>query len=306
MVLLANDHEWSARSLESVLGPHGFASVRAYTGGQALELAQRTQPDVFIVDTGMPDMSGIDLCRRLRADLEVPASTPIILTTAGPASRAERLEAYRAGVWEFLSLPVDADALVLKLQVYVKARREIERSRDESLLDSATGLYNVRGLARRAREIGADVARRHAPLACVALSATPSNELEITNHDELDPRVAEQIGDICRRLSRTSDAVGRMGRSEFAIIAPATDGEGAVRLAERLRESMESEDFMVAGGTRRFKVRAGYYAVADFSSASVDAVEVLLRAASALRHVRTSPTPRGISAYEEVPSRMVQ
>lgn len=306
IVLLANDQEWSARSLESILGPHGFAAVRAYTGRQALELAQRTQPDVFIVDSGMPDMSGIDLCRRLRTDLAIPASTPIIMTTAGPASRAERLEAYRAGAWEFLSLPVDADALVLKLQVFVRARRDIERSRDESLLDPSTGLYNVRGLARRAREIGAEATRRRAPLACVALSATPANELEISNRDDLEPRVAEQMGEICRRLSRTSDAVGRMGRSEFAIIAPATDRDGALRLAERLRERMEQADFEVGGAIRHFKVRAGYFAVADFSTSSVDAVEVLLRAATALRHVRTSPTSQRISGYEEVPGHVVQ
>ena len=46
IVLVANDQEWSARSLESVLGPHGFATVRAFTGRQALELYGRLG-DVF-------------------------------------------------------------------------------------------------------------------------------------------------------------------------------------------------------------------------------------------------------------------
>lgn len=306
IVLLANDQEWSARSLESVLGPYGFASVRAYTGKQALELARRTQPDVIIIDAGMPDMSGFELCQRIRDDLEFPSSTPILITTAGPASRTERLEAYRSGAWEFLSLPVDADALLLKLTVFVRARREIDRSREDSLLDAATGLYNVRGLTRRAREIGADATRRHSPLACVAIAAAPANEMEISASDDLDPRVAEQLGDICRRSARSSDAVGRLGRAEFAIIAPATDREGALSLAERLRETVESSSFAVGEATRRYKVRAGYCAVPDFAKSSVDAVEVLLRAATALRHVRTSPTPRSISDYEDVPGRFVQ
>jgi diguanylate cyclase (GGDEF)-like protein len=306
IVLLANDQEWSARSLESVLGPHGFASVRAYTGRQALELARRTQPDVIIVDAGMPDMSGFELCQRIRDDLEFPASTPIVITTAGPAARTERLEAYRAGAWEFLSLPVDADALILKLTVFVRARREIDRSREDSLLDAATGLYNVRGLTRRAREMGADATRRHSPLSCVAIAATLAGEIELSDSDELEPRVAEQLGDICRRTARSSDAVGRLGRAEFAIIAPATDRDGALSLAERLRETVEASSFSIGDVTRRYKVRAGYCAVPDLAKSSVDAVEVLLRAATALRHVRTSSTPRAISAYEDVPGRFVQ
>jgi PleD family two-component response regulator len=305
IVLLAHDQEWSARSLESVLGPHGFASVRAFTGRQALELARRTQPDVIIIDAGMPDIGGIDLCRQLRTDLELPSSTPIVMTTSGAAPRAERLEAYRAGVWEFLSLPVDADALILKLQVFVRAKREIDRSREESLLDTATGLYNVRGLTRRAREIGAEATRRHAPLACVAFAATPANEIELSNTDVLEPWAAEQLGDICRKSARSSDAIGRLGQSEFAIIAPTTDTQGAIRLAKRLRDTIEAADLTIGSMTRRYRVRAGYYAVADFAQSSIDAVEVMLRAAAALRHVRTTPTPLGISAFEDVPGRLV-
>lgn len=305
IVLVANDQEWSARSLESVLGPHGFATVRAFTGRQALELSRTTQPDVVIVDAGMPDMSGIDLCRRLREDLDFPASTPVIVTTAGAAPRAERLEAYRAGAWEFLSLPVDADALILKLGVYVRAKREIDRAREESLLDPVTRLYNVRGLTRRAREMGAEALRRHSALACVALSATPANETELSTNDALDSRIAEQIGDLCRRSARTSDAVGRMGQSEFAILAPATDPAGAMRLAERLRDAVEAAEFSAGGTGRRYRVRAGYSAVLDFSQSSVDAVEVMLRAATALRHVRTAPTPIGISGFEDLPGRLV-
>lgn len=297
LVLLASDQEWSTRSLESVLGPHGFASVRAYTGRQALELIRRTNPDVVIIDSGMPDIPGVDLCQQLRNDPEFPSSTPVIMTTAGPASRSQRLDAYRAGVWEYLSLPVDAEALILKLSAFVRAKREIDRSREESLLDDATGLYNVRGLARRARELGADASRRHAPLACVAITA-----LGMLGGDEPDPRLAEEIGELCRRTARSSDAIGRLGKTDFAILAPATDTAGAVRLAERLREGAT---FASLGGSEPHEIRAGYCAYQDFSTSPVDAVELLLRAATALRHARASEDAH-ISGYQEVPAHAVQ
>lgn len=304
LVLLANDQEWSARSLESILGPHGFASVRAYTGRQAVELARRTRPDVIIVDAGLPDITGIELCQKLREDPEFPLSTPIVVTTAGPASRAQRLEAYRAGAWEFFSQPLDSEALLLRLAVYVKAKREIDRSREESLLDSATGLYNVRGLARRAREIGADATRRHSPLACVAIMTVPDAG-EGALSEDVDPRVTEHLSEICRRTARSSDVVGRLGRAEFAIIAPATDDKGAVRLVERLREMVETVPIPSEGAPRQLRVRAGYCAVANFAEASVDAVELLLRAATALRHGRNGEQSRSITAFDEVPLRFV-
>jgi len=45
LVLIANDQEWSARSLETILGPHGYAVLRTYNARQTLDLARRVRPD---------------------------------------------------------------------------------------------------------------------------------------------------------------------------------------------------------------------------------------------------------------------
>jgi diguanylate cyclase (GGDEF)-like protein len=303
IVLIANDQEWSARSLESVLGPHGFACLRAYTARQAVDLAKRMQPDAVIAEALLPDMSGVDLCHCLAEVLEFPGSTPIVLTTAGAASRSDRLEAFRAGAWDYLSLPLDVDALILKLSVYVRGRREIEKSRDKSLLDPVTGLYNLRGLMRRAREIGAEAGRRHSSLACIAVSASQS-AVELFASGDLDSDLATQVAAVFQKTLRASDAVGRIGRGEFGIIAPGTDRLGAQRLAERLRETIEGSEFVVEGTRRRLKAKAGYSAVADFAAAPADAVELLLQAGAALRHARTIPAHPALAGFEELPGRL--
>src|SRR3954454_25397205 len=89
LVLIANDQEWSARSLESILGPAGYAVVRAYTGQQALERARTTQPDLVILDAQLPDIHGFEVCRSLRADSRLGATTPIVITTSGPSGRTQ-------------------------------------------------------------------------------------------------------------------------------------------------------------------------------------------------------------------------
>ncbi|HEX5831752.1 MAG TPA: response regulator [Gemmatimonadaceae bacterium] len=304
MVLIANDQEWSARSLESILGPSGYAVLRAYTGRQALELARSTQPDLVILDERMPDVRGMEVCRMLREDPRFGDHTPVLLTTADSADRAQMLAAYEAGAWEFVTLPFDSAALLLRIGTYVRAKREVDRVRDQSLLDELTGLYNMRGLARRARELGADAFRHRHALACVAIA--PEAEAPFGSGAPVEPsdresdRVVEHLGRVVRRVGRVSDVVGRLGYSELAIIAP-TEPSGVVRLVERIQEAADQTPLEIDGAPRQLRIRAGYYAVPDYAESSVDAVEMLLRAASALRHARSAGADDRPRAFDEIP-----
>lgn len=285
LVLLVNEQEWSSRSLESILEPNGFAVLRAYTGRQAVELARSATPDLIILDAHMPDIEGVEVCRMLR-ETAVGATTPIVMTTSGPSERALRIAALRAGAWEFFSQPLDGELLLLKLSAFVRAKLEGDRLREESLLDPHTGLYSMRGLAVRIREIAADAQRRHTPLACVAFALMPESGVDLRRSDPaVEAKAAERIGSATRETGRASDAVGRLRHLEFAIIAPATPAPGAVRLAERLRERLEQIPVEFEGIPRRLTLRAGYSAVDDFADSAIDAEELLFRATAALRTI---------------------
>ncbi len=289
LVLIANDQEWSARSLESILAPNGYAVLRAYTGLQALERARTARPDLVILDAQMPDIHGIEVCRQLRQDPRFSATTPILITTAGPSGRAQRLDAYKAGAWEFLGQPLDGESLLLKLSTFLASKLEADRLREESLLDQLTGLYNMRGLSRRAREIGSEVFRRRQALSCLVFSHQPGPG------EPFRGDLARDIGQILREHGRASDAIGRLGEGEFAVIAPDTESAGAVRMFERLERALHARK---ENGAGQIPLRAGYCAVADFSEARVDAVEMLLRATAALRQLRELPTSDRIRAFE--------
>jgi len=237
LVLIANDQEWSARSLESILGPSGYSVVRAYTGQQALERARTAQPDLIILDAQMPDIHGFEVCRMLRNDPRFSATTPIVITTSGPSGRTQRLEAYRAGAWEFLGQPLDGEALLLKLTTFLQSKLEVDGMREESLLDAGTGLYNMRGLSHRAHEIGADAFRRRDPLACVVFSPEPEGNGSGDPTDEEIQRLAEQVGQLFKRTGRASDAIGRLGHAEFGVIAPATSATDSSTSGSRRRPS---------------------------------------------------------------------
>jgi diguanylate cyclase (GGDEF)-like protein len=294
LVLIANSQEWSARSLESILGPNGYAVLRAYTGKQAIERAESAQPDLVILDANLPDADGMAVCQSLRTEAALNASTPILVTTSSHPTRQQRLAALRAGAWEFLGHPIDAEELVLKLDAYVKAKFDADRAREESLLDHITGLYNVRGLARRAREIGSDAFRHHEALACVVFAP------DVSPDDREVEGAVRRLAQVLKRAGRVSDAIGRLGQTEFAIIAPATDAVGAVKLAERLAREIEST--AAAEAVPEAKTRAGYYAVTDFREAAIEPVDMLVRATTALRMSKAEGVEERIRSFESRPT----
>lgn len=303
LVLIANDHEWATRSIETVLGPAGYAVLRAFTGRQAIDVARSTRPDAIITSMQLSDMTGVELCRLLREDV-VSAVTPIIAIASGPVSRAERLEAFDAGVWICMSQPVDGDIMLAQLATFMRAERAADDMLEESLLDTESGLYNARGLARRAREIGAYAQRRREPLACVALTPEASSAtLSPAQLDDVSRQVVRHLVALLERSGRLSDVVGRLGQSEFAMILPATEADGAARVVERLQAALgEGGGIALEGVTYPVTLRAGYAAVPDFGSSAFDAVELLLRAAAALRQNRPSMPQRTGAGAEDLRS----
>lgn len=272
VILIANDQEWSARSIESILAPEGYEVRRAYTGTQALELARGIQPDLLILDTQLPDISGPDVCRAIRADPRIGPSTPVILTTAGQAARAQRLEAYRAGAWEFYGQPLDGELLLLRVRVFIDAKLSTNRLRNAAWQDPVSGLYNPQGMAQRAVELGADARRGRAALACVVFVV---DDAEATAGVERADALASRVAHGLKQISRGSDVIARLGPLRFGIVAPATSAEGANILARRLvshRPGASGRD------GDDLSIRAGVFAVNDFAGSGLDILDMLERA----------------------------
>ena len=295
LVVIANSQEWHTRSLESILGPHGYAVLRAYTGKQALEHCRTARPDIIIVDSDLPDMEGLEVVRALRDDPAVSRSTPILVTTPGHSSRQDRLAALRAGAWDYLGSALDDEELPLKLDTYVKAKFDADRVRDESLLDQLTGLYSVRGLARRARELGSLAFRHHEPFACVVFSPVVNGAPDEAAAEQEVRAAVEQLAKTLKERCRVSDAAGRLGPSEFAIIAQGTDATGAMLLAERLTNGLRAA---AKGDHDGIKIVAGYDVVQDYHDSPIDPPEMLARASKAMRQTRAANNGKWIRQFE--------
>jgi PleD family two-component response regulator len=303
IVLIASAHEWSVRSLESVLSASGFAIIRAFTAEQAIQRIEGGRPDAVIIEHPLPERSGAELCRQLRTERLISVTTPVMLVQSGIARHDHLRAALEAGAWDCFELPLPADVLVLKLTAYVAAKLEADAAHEESLLDRESGFYNMRGLLQRLKEVGHDAARHNLPVACVAFSAEPiavdGDIARLRQLGSAEDGLTAQLDRLATRLRsifRGSDIVGRVAHNEFAVVAPHTDPSGARRLAERIAECGEATAELPV----RIQLRTGCFAVEDFGQARIEPLDLLVRATMALRHAPDSETDR-VRFYTEAP-----
>lgn len=124
-VLIVEDDLGVAKALEAFLGRSGYATVRAADGQQALD-ALGADTEVVLLDLGLPDIDGIDLCRRIRARTDVP----IIVVTAR-SQVDERIRGLRAGADDFVIKPYDVHELLARIEAVTRRTRPIPVQSDD-------------------------------------------------------------------------------------------------------------------------------------------------------------------------------
>jgi DNA-binding response OmpR family regulator len=269
LIVIANRDEWFARSVDSALSADGYAVTHTTRGRDAVRIARRARPDAIILGLDLEDPDAYTVCRELRDAPEVTHATPIILSTTGPTTRQQRLDALRAGAWHLRAGPVDAEEFALQLSAFVRAKLDADRIGEEGLIDRSSGLYNRLGLTRRARELSSQTRRQHLPLACVVFAL---------EDDEGETALADRLAQALRESGRVSDAIGRVGKAEFAIFAPATDQAGAERLTARLSASMLGA--VAAGGSR---LRSAHRVATTAAPGPIDPLDLLDQTLGSLR-----------------------
>jgi cyclic di-GMP phosphodiesterase len=147
-VLVVDDEPAFASYLSRLLLHEGYSVDIALNGQAALARVAERQPDLILLDIVMPDLSGLDVCRRLKAD---PATrlTPIVFVT-GLDAREQRLEGISAGADDFLTKPVDS----LEVLTRVRSLLRVKRFTDD--LDSAASIMMTLAVMIEARDGNAE------------------------------------------------------------------------------------------------------------------------------------------------------
>src|SRR5437867_269407 len=99
----------------------GYLALTATQGGEALELFEREQPDLVILDVNLPVLNGFEVCRRIRAE----ATTPIMMLTAR-SSEEDQVQGLDGGADDYLTKPFSPRTLLARVRALLR-RAEIDR-----------------------------------------------------------------------------------------------------------------------------------------------------------------------------------
>lgn len=242
-ILLAEDSAVCRHLITGHLKDWGFDFVCVKDGRAAWELLTKPDaPRLALLDWILPELDGLELCRRLRARAENEAYTYTILLTA-KNQKQEMLEAMDAGADDFLVKPFDPPELKARLlagkrivqlqQKLVSANGALHYAASHDFL---TRLWNRASIiAFLQRELVRSLRERKA-LGVILLDVDHFKKV----NDELGHETGDYVlQEIAKRLSaslREYDGVGRYGGEEFLLIMPGCDLATTVRRANVIRE----------------------------------------------------------------------
>ncbi len=118
--LCVDDVESHRYSIARFLQLAGFEVAEAETGTMALAMAE-AQPDVIVLDIGLPDMNGVEVCRRLKSN-SLTSLIPVIHVTSSDPDRLAQDASLQAGAYDYLAAPFDLDHLLTRTRSAVQFR----------------------------------------------------------------------------------------------------------------------------------------------------------------------------------------
>lgn len=236
-VLVVDDHADIRELLKIHLGNAGYEVREAADGARALEAMEAEIPSVVILDSMMPVMDGLEVCRRIRAEFRT--STIYVIMLSAKDRTADKISGLDLGADAYLTKPFIPEELIAQVRVGLRTVED----RNAAMQDPLTGLYNRRIFNRMINHELAEWERYHRTLSLVLIDIDHFKKVNDGHGHDAGDRVLVELSEILRSQCRPSDLPCRWGGEEFAWLMPETNVASAQKAAERLRGVIEAHAF---------------------------------------------------------------
>lgn len=209
-ILVVDDEPTIVELIRDTLSSEGYETVGALTGEEALQIMERSAPDLVILDLMLPGMDGYEVSRQMQRDPRL-SQVPVIMLTALSGTK-DMVAGYEKGADDYIAKPFDADELV------VRVRAQLQHLTHEQT-SSLTGLPGDKSveeaIARKANE--ADQ-----PWSIIYVDIDNFREYNeaysFLEGDEVIRLAGKVIEESVQRHGNPGDFVGHIGGDDFAVI----------------------------------------------------------------------------------------
>ena len=245
-ILIIDDDPIQLKVLGHILFPQ-YDVKTAKNGETGLRLAAKYNIDLILLDLVMQDMSGFEVLSQLKASDETK-HIPVIFVT-GSISNEDEAKCLALGAVDYIRKPFTEVIVGLRVKIHLQLVAQMRTIENLSLTDGLTGISNRRGFDQMIKATWIHTRRANDCLSVLLL--------DIDKFKQFNDKHGHLNGDTCLKavantikttLERESDHVYRWGGEEFAVILPYTPIDGAMLIAERIRENVATAPIQLEGG----------------------------------------------------------
>ncbi|MEW6672771.1 MAG: diguanylate cyclase [Thermodesulfobacteriota bacterium] len=276
-ILIVEDDSVTRRLLDSFLSGWGYNVQLAVNGSEAWEMLQNPDaPNLLVSDWMMPEMDGLELCRRIRAMGKPGYIYFIILTAKG--GKEDIVKGLEAGADDFLVKPFSHEELKCRIHIGERILKLEERILQLANTDALTGVLNRRAFMHRMEEELHRAVRRKEPFSLIMVDVDHFKKTNDTYGHQVGDLVLKKFANILVASIRPYDLTARYGGEEFVLCLPATNGLQAGSVAERIRGNVAAEAIKLADDSTSFWITASF-GVATYSLGADEPVDAIIKRA---------------------------
>jgi diguanylate cyclase (GGDEF)-like protein len=290
-ILVADDEAANILVIKHALRG-AFEVVQARTGAAVLERAARGDIDLIMLDIVMPELDGLEVCRRLKKN-PLTHTIPVIFVTSLNES-IDEARGFEAGAVDYITKPIDSEIVRARVRAHADSKRTHDLLEQLALVDPLTGVAN-----RRRFDAALDEEWRRTRRACrwLSLAIVDVDQFKQFNdrhgHIAGDERLRTIADSIAKSARRAGDVVARYGGEEFGLILPEVEPARMLIVVRTLLNGvMAASADQVAAGSDAVTVSVGAISVVPPRGATVTAA--LSTADVLLYEAKESGRDRGV------------